>query len=187
MHKKDELRTKLKTIRRQLTAEHITKKSSVICKKITELKQYESADTVLAYLAVRGEVDVRDLISTALASGKRVAVPKVSGQEMDFYAISDFSCLEIGAFGIPEPNTGICEKYLPGENDIICVPGVAFSESGGRIGQGSGYYDRYLQKNKNLYKIGIGYDFQILQNDAFETEAHDISMDIIISSKGEAR
>ena len=47
--------------------------------------------------------------------------------------------------------------------DIILVPLLAFDRHKFRLGYGGGYYDRYIQKIKNIKKIltiGMAFSFQ---------------------------
>ena len=56
------------------------------------------------------------------------------------------------------------------------IPGLAFSQDGLRLGYGKGVYDK-LTANTNALKIGVAYDFQMI--DHFENETHDIKVDLI--------
>lgn len=58
------------------------------------------------------------------------------------------------------------------------MPGIAYDNRGNRVGRGKGYYDRLLSRTKAT-KIGIGYDFQLV--DEIDSEPHDITMDIVIT------
>ncbi|MDE6460514.1 MAG: hypothetical protein K2K52_06765, partial [Paramuribaculum sp.] len=53
-----------------------------------------------------------------------------------------------------------------------------FDRLGNRVGRGKGYYDRLMQQSKAL-KVGIGYDFQLV--DEIDTEEHDVPVDIVIT------
>ncbi|MDE6528677.1 MAG: 5-formyltetrahydrofolate cyclo-ligase, partial [Muribaculaceae bacterium] len=65
------------------------------------------------------------------------------------------------------------------EIELIIVPGVAYDRLGNRVGRGKGYYDRLLATSKAT-KIGVGYDFQFLDED-IQADQHDVTMDIIIT------
>ena len=61
----------------------------------------------------------------------------------------------------------IFEEKVP---DVVLVPGIAFTESGERLGRGKAYFDNYLKHFKGI-KIGVFYSFQEV-SDVF-TEEHD--------------
>jgi len=63
----------------------------------------------------------------------------------------------------------------------MIIPGVVFDQQCNRIGQGCGFYDRFLmnKNTKNLLKIGIGYDFQILEK--IPNKTTDVPMDMLVS------
>ena len=63
---------------------------------------------------------------------------------------------------------------------MVLVPAVAFDIRKNRIGQGKGYYDRYFDRYPDALRIGVAYDFQIV--DAFETGRHDKQMDFIVTN-----
>lgn len=54
-------------------------------------------------------------------------------------------------WGIPEPppattTSATAEVAMPGDIDILVVPGLAFDVDGSRLGQGKGYYDRFIAR-----------------------------------------
>jgi 5-formyltetrahydrofolate cyclo-ligase len=67
--------------------------------------------------------------------------------------------MEPGAWGIPEPQFDKAEAIE--RIEAVLVPGLAFDESGNRLGFGQGYYDRVLQGYLGR-KVGLAYDFQVL-------------------------
>ena len=49
--------------------------------------------------------------------------------------------------------------------DFVITPGLAFDIYGNRIGYGGGYYDKLLkQLSGGVTRIGVGYDFQVLNS-----------------------
>ena len=64
--------------------------------------------------------------------------------------------------------------------DVIIVPGTAFTVDGARIGQGGGWYDRFLPGRRNdAVLIGIAFAPQIVE--FLPTEEHDVRLDLIVT------
>ena len=80
-----------------------------------------------------------------------------------------------GAFGIPEPQG---EAADPASIDLTLVPGAAFDKSGGRLGRGGGYYDRYLPLVRGL-TVGLAFECQMLET--VPREAHDIGIQRVVT------
>ncbi|MBE5949565.1 MAG: 5-formyltetrahydrofolate cyclo-ligase [Lachnospiraceae bacterium] len=174
---KKELRKQMLEYRRGLSAEEVSKKSKSIVDKILTTDSYKKASCIYAYISTRNEVDLQALIEDAWMEGKRVAVPRVCGQDMSFYYIESYTDLAKGNFGIWEPKE---DTIRAEEKDaLVLIPGVAYDEAGNRIGYGGGYYDRYLSGVHNHYIIAPAYEFQIV--DTLVSEKHDIQVDEIIS------
>jgi 5-formyltetrahydrofolate cyclo-ligase len=75
------------------------------------------------------------------------------------------------------------EQPDPTTIDVVVVPGVAFTPAGARLGQGGGWYDRFLAAVRpDCTSIGVGFDPQVVG--ALPTEAHDISLDLIVTESG---
>lgn len=67
--------------------------------------------------------------------------------------------------------------------DVIVVPGTAFTPDGRRVGQGGGWYDRFLPgRRHDAMTIGICFAPQLL--DDLPTEAHDVVLDIVVTDDG---
>ena len=78
-----------------------------------------------------------------------------------------------GLYNIKEPVGDIHEEII----DLAIIPGIAFDKNNNRLGRGKGYYDKLLNK-LNVYKIGIGYKCQIV--DDIQTDKWDIKMEEVI-------
>jgi 5-formyltetrahydrofolate cyclo-ligase len=71
----------------------------------------------------------------------------------------------------------------PSGVDVVIVPGVAFTPGGARLGQGGGWYDRFLAAVRpDCTSIGVGFEEQVV--DALPTEAHDIALDLVVTESG---
>ena len=118
------------------------------------------------------------IIEAAWRDSKEVAVPKVVGQDMVFYKLTDFAQLEKGYFGIPEPARG---EIVQWEDAMMVMPGVAFDKENHRIGYGGGFYDRFLEKHPQIRRVAVAFEFQMLPE--VPTEPTDISPEIIVTEK----
>ena len=102
-------------------------------------------------------------------------VPRIEGEEMNFYDISEG--LEKGSFDIMEPTSNT--PIEPSEIDVMIVPGVAFTRQGARLGRGKGFYDKYLSHSGfRAYTIGVCFPCQIVES--LPTEPHDKTLDKVI-------
>lgn len=175
------LRQKYKAIRLNYTSERKEKLDFDIISRLVRTYQYKNADTILCYVSTPLEVDTHFLIKTALAEGKRVAVPKCNPESisMDFYFINSFDDLEKGTFGVLEPILDKCERFTGG-NSICIVPGLSFDYAGYRLGYGKGYYDRFLT-NYSQTTIGICYN-DCVQQRLFHGR-FDVPVDLLITEK----
>jgi 5-formyltetrahydrofolate cyclo-ligase len=71
----------------------------------------------------------------------------------------------------------------PQSVDVVIVPGTAFTPAGDRLGQGGGWYDRFLPKTRpDCTTIGVGFEPQLV--DHLPTEPHDVRLDVVITDAG---
>jgi len=70
----------------------------------------------------------------------------------------------------------------PSSVDVVVVPGLAFTASGDRLGQGGGWYDRFLSGLRaDVQPIGVCFDVQIV--DALPVEPHDVRMRLVVTDR----
>ena len=173
---KRELRRKYLDVRKNILKRD--KKDEAIFRKVIKEEFVREAETILIYVSLKDEVDTRRLITYFLASGFRVAVPKVDEKTMIFYYIESFNDLERGYKNVLEP-TCDCTPVLDFTRTICITPGVCFNKKGYRIGYGGGYYDRFLAE-KNIISIGLCYK-ECLIDENFSNE-FDIPVNKIITN-----
>lgn len=178
METKKELRKKMRAKRDALTEAQVIEKSQKILKNLLGTTEYKNAKKIFCYVSFEKEVDTFSIIRQAFSDGKEVAVPRVNGNQMEFYKIRSVEELQPGYYGILEPVTDVIEKELEG---IIIIPGLVFDMQCNRIGYGGGFYDRYLNAHTDhaLIKIALAYEFQMVSK--IETEEHDQKMDRIVT------
>ena len=140
-------------------SENEKKWNESITRQVLKTDLYRGSDVIYAYADVRHEVSTRGVIDAALAEGKKVALPRVDGQNMDFYYIESYNDMESGYFGLEEPKR---ECPIASEKTaLILVPGVAFTREGDRVGYGGGFYDRFFEREPDHPTIGLAFGFQI--------------------------
>ncbi|GBD99440.1 putative 5-formyltetrahydrofolate cyclo-ligase [bacterium BMS3Abin07] len=159
-------------------------KDRMIAERLTGMKEYIDADSVMLFASFRSEVNTLPIIEDALRGNKKVVLPKVDRErkELELYLIKSVNELTPGYMGIPEPAVTGERKFLPGEIDFIMVPGLAFDENGGRLGYGGGYYDRLLGGLKKMPQtVAIAYEEQIV--DDVPVSGHDIRVDAVVTDR----
>ena len=115
-------------------------------------------------------------ISTKNQNLPIIAVPKVIGDELEFYRIENLSDLTPGYFDVMEPRAK-CAQIDNFDNSVCIVPGICFNQKGYRIGYGKGFYDRFLAKHP-MPTIGLCYQECLIDED-FQDDL-DIPVDKII-------
>jgi len=173
---KKELRSYIRQQKRAMTEQQIVAASQRLGELFAASEEYRNADTIYGYLPYNQEVRTVAMLEKAMADGKRVAVPKVYGEEMRFIYITDMSQVEKGYAGIPEP---IADGPVADDpKALVLMPGLAFDPQGHRIGYGGGFYDRFLAMEPDHPTLALCYDFQMLEH--LETEEFDIPVDKVL-------
>lgn len=153
------------------------------------LPEYQEAQTILWYIDCRSELRTKFALPAALASGKRIVVPycttdAAGANKLGLWWLQSMEELIVGKWNILEPphdRWGEPGKEIPAEElDLVIVPGVAFSRTGGRMGNGQGYYDRLLEHVRvNCPLIALCYESQLFDN--LIVGPHDVFMDKVVT------
>ena len=143
-HQKQMLRSIVRAQARALDDAYQQTASAAICRHLTAHSAYQNAVVVLAFVGTKREVDTEAFLRSAWADGKTLCVPRCrEGRLMDVCAIRSYGDLEAGAYGILEPKAD-CPLVSAQDIDFAVIPCLTFDRSGNRLGQGGGYYDRFL-------------------------------------------
>lgn len=177
---KKELRSQMIKLREAITKEE----KSILDKKafinVINSKEYNRAKNIFIYVSYKSELYTHEIIKYSLKNGKKIFVPKVisKSEGMKAVEIKDFSDLSKSSYGILEP---ITNKYAePSIIELSLTPGLAFDKSGGRIGYGGGFYDRYMKNLKgSAVNIGLCYKLQIIER--VPMDEFDVRVDGIIT------
>lgn len=174
---KAEIRKQIRALKRAMTPEEKQRRSEVIMRRLEHTPQFGASRVVLLYWSMDDEVQTHDSVERWYRE-KTVLLPCVDGDDLRLRQYTGPDCMVAGEqFGIGEP-TG--EEWTDLDAvDLIIVPGVAFDRKGNRMGRGRGFYDRMLKSTPKAVKIGLAYDFQMM--DEIPVEPHDVPMDLILS------
>ncbi len=164
----------------------------------TELQSIES---IALYWPIQQEIDLRQCLSdwAKAKDGRQLALPIMrADKQLDFYSWQDGDALVSQQHGISEPNPND-PKVKPIEPDCILIPCVGWSWASNthrdplqmhywRLGYGGGYFDRTLARLRaikpNIVCIGVGYNWQQLNPNQWQAEAHDEPLDAMLTESG---
>lgn len=160
---KSAIRDNLLQQRRQMAGAEVRRRSYAVEQQLYRLPVFQNARRLALYSPVQNEVSTLQLVRDALAVRHQVAMPRVSGEELQFAMIQTPEELLPGAFGVLEPASE-CELVAVETLDLVVVPGVGFDRQGHRLGYGKGYYDRALRKaGVSVQRVGLAFDFQLVE------------------------
>lgn len=160
MESKQKIRKRMLEQRDSIVQQEAEEASRRIAERVFSLSAFQKAEAVFSYVSFKSEVSTKRILEYCWQHKKKTAVPKVLGEEMEFFYITSYEELEPGYFGVLEPKTAVRAKP---ENALMIMPGAAFDESRNRIGYGRGYYDKYLTKYPHLRSAALAYECQIAE------------------------
>ncbi len=177
---KQSLRLKMIAKRDRMPPAKASLFSRRICSRILRMQAIKESDSIGIYLSARNEVQAERLLKPLSDNRKKVFAPVVLARNsMKFSRLKSAAETIRGFKGMREP---IQRKFArKGSIKAFIVPGAAFDLNGHRLGWGGGHYDQFFSRNEGAVKIGVAYDFQIV--DKIPHEMHDVKMDFIVTEK----
>ncbi|MDJ0769945.1 MAG: 5-formyltetrahydrofolate cyclo-ligase [Ilumatobacter sp.] len=146
------LRREMRAIRRALPDR--AERSARLWRHVRARPEVARATVVMVFDSVPGEPITAPFIEWCRAEGKQVIVPDADP-----------------AAHPPDD---------PSRVDVVIVPGLAFSLAGDRLGQGGGWYDRFLARTRHdCTTIGVGFEPQVVAE--LPIEPHDVRVDLVIT------
>ena len=169
--------------------------SEQMFKQIINYEFYVKSKVIGIFVSKRAsyEISTDKLIKYSIKIGKELYIPRciTNTRDLEFIKIINLdSETEIGTFSLREPKKSILagnQMDFLKKCEIMFVPGMAFDKSGNRLGFGSGYFDKFLNKfrkyNKDNVVICLAFDFQILSQE-IPHNSQDANVDFLISQTG---
>lgn len=187
---KDALRALLRSQRRLRSQEKMTDVAVALGRAWPTLRSMSQDPTlVLGFQPTRFEPDPRVLLGSALSEGKRVLLPRPVGTERLEWVSAETSHLGTRLDELPSPHgpaVGVGGEIAAGHSALILIPALAADpKTGFRLGQGGGYYDRFLadvrRTDGQVLLVTIVHDNELLDVPAMP---HDQAIDAILTESG---
>lgn len=182
---KNKMRKHYLAERRALDADLRVSADSAVCAALCALSMFKKAECVAAYISDGTEVDLTALLLECKKAKKKVFLPRYSASSDAVYEMVEIKDLSLnlvhGKYGLMEPEQKLPTATAGQINEMLwLVPGVAFDNTGARLGRGKGIYDRLLSNSSGL-SIGVFYECQ--RADKIPVGKHDQSLDMLVTEK----
>ncbi len=181
---KDQQRVDVKKKLSSVSQETLREESRAISRCLQSMASIESSPTIMSFLPLKYEVDLRPIMQVWIEDGKTVCVPVINWESNSMQA-GLLTTLE--SIGLVETRHGLMEpkdrQIVPSDSiDIVLVPGLAFDQHCARLGRGGGFYDQFLSLVRPPLAIGVGFNCQLLKLVAIEE--HDYLLTAIATPSG---
>jgi 5-formyltetrahydrofolate cyclo-ligase len=152
--------------------------------RVWTVPEVAGARVLLLYASLPGEMPTDAVAREALRRGVTVVYPRcVTGtRTLALHALERLESLREGAYGIREPDVELCPLVRVEEVDAALVPGLGWDRSGGRIGRGAGYYDRFFA-DPGWRGFRCGLFFAAQEADALPTDPWDAPLDAVVTER----
>jgi 5-formyltetrahydrofolate cyclo-ligase len=158
---------------RDLRAAAISGHVAALCDRIA--RERARPLVVMAFVGVGAEPDTTEVVAVLTSRGHDVVLPRIRSGALQPARRGE--ALAIGEFNIPSP-TG--ESVGASLLDVVLVPGLAFTRDGRRLGQGGGFYDRFLDTvGASCVAAGVCFSAQLVED--VPCDAHDRHVDVVIT------
>jgi 5-formyltetrahydrofolate cyclo-ligase len=175
---KRSIRTRFLAERRSRSLESCVGSSAEIQLRFLQSELFHRANCLALYSPIHNEVLTETVFGRALELGKTLVYPRIKDDDLEFVEVLSLAELTSGAFGVLEPQGDYLKRVE--ELDLVVVPGVAFDQSGHRLGYGRGFYDRALSACRaDCMKAGFAYDSQLL--DTLPSTEHDQKLSVLMT------
>lgn len=177
-----ELRHEFKRRRTAIPPHEHAEACARINERLLALPAIQSTKIILSYVAHGTEVNNRAALRELLSYGKRVLMPASRNPDEALHCFHDLVWDDPFLTGqFPVNHTPLlCDFREISAIDLFIVPGIAWDESGYRVGYGGGYFDRLLaQRRADSVLIGLAFEVQI--TGPIPRDSWDIAVDFVVT------
>lgn len=181
------LRKQCIAARESLSASERRQAALQITRRLRASSLYWGAEHIAFFWPVGAEVDLRELMWSALRHGKRCYLPLMRpGGRLWFLRYREHTRLEVNRYGIPEPRYRARDAMAPERLDLVFVPLLGFDRLGTRLGMGGGFYDRAFAFKRHAEGtapklVGVAYACQEIA--ALPAEAWDVPLSSVATER----
>lgn len=176
---KKRLREQVKSSLQSISTLQKLKQDDLLFLQIQQALEKQKITSIHCYLSTKREFNTRPLIEYCWLKNIDVFVPRIEkGRSLSHWVLNPYTKTKAGPLGILEPHDSQPMSKVP---DVIFTPGLAFSESGDRLGYGGGYYDQFLVNYPKIEKWAVCYQEALLEY--IPHENHDIKVDRVFTIK----
>jgi len=152
---KSDLRLLYSGLRENFSQDQIAHSSLNVANKSLELPIWDfNFYHLFLTISEKKEIDTTPILSILQGKDKDIIVPKMKGDVLTHFLLTDNTQLKKNKWHVPEPVNG--QKIEPVQIDVVFVPLLAFDLNGNRVGYGKGYYDGFLRECRpDVKKIGL--------------------------------
>lgn len=178
------LRVKMRQVRTGIGERERDKAATSLVQRLTTLPAVKHAKGIGVYSAYGSELSLKPSVEMLRSRDipPTIAYPvMVNETTMVFVTFSADDDKRV----LDNPTTLVTnippERVIdPAELELILVPGLAFDTHGNRLGQGGGFYDRFLpHTGSGTTTIGIAFDEQVIEQ--VPTDVHDRRVNYILT------
>lgn len=186
---KKQFRQQVLAERRAMDANQRAQFSQQICEKLQHFidvtnHNREKTLTILSYMALADEVDLRSFHDWCFANGHSLLLPRVLDEKQGTLTLHRYlreTEFRKSRYGIEEPQGEPLASSDWQSLALALVPGVAYDSSGKRLGFGGGFYDRLLPQLAATKIIAPAFTMQVFT--AVPAESHDVSVDWLVTEQ----
>lgn len=184
IYQKTLLRKEIKFRIASLSSEQKIQLGQRICAQLIKNLTRKNFQTIAVFAPLKNEPDIWSVIEWLWKQQKTVLFPKIrhTNDGLDFFVVRGREELLQQHLGILEPDEKVARQIFSAEIEIALIPGVAFDQTGNRLGRSGGLYDRFLADLEFCGQtIGVCFPIQIVEK--IPTEPHDQKVGRVILNK----